>query len=74
MHIGIHCMQALARLVAKLFRAEAKLEQEFEANRDNEIALRRALKSAAREGLTPSVSRTMSKVLRHLTEARNVYL
>ena len=60
--------QAVARLVAQFSRAEEELRSEFTKQRDDQAALREALKKALGAGLTSDMSDVVREVQDHLRQ------
>ena len=66
-HVTPTCArQAIARLVAQILRAQDQLRQVFATKKDDEKALKRALKTARDVGLTSRHSTVVRDVEAHL--------
>ena len=66
-HVTPTCArQAIARLVAQILRAQDQLRQVFAIKKDDEKALKRALKTAKDVGLTSRYSTVVRDVEAHL--------
>ena len=60
--------QALAQQVANFFFVEGRLKQVFDTQKDDEQALRKAIKTATDAGLTRDSSRILKRVQEHLRQ------